>query len=172
MINDEIKSNMMPWGGRMLALYGAGLAGEKFYCRYSRQYNIGLVMDRIAGRYFHGQMVYYPEEVKSELKKYFIVVAAEDIQVYREIRDWLLSIDLLEFQDFVYSKGFCKKLAILYGNCHFNVLERYLDNNPFFAAEYEVRFYYLKNPPEEELKNCALLVAQDVRGVMKPESVV
>lgn len=51
-----------------IAIYGVGLEGEKFYCRYKKVYEITFAIDKNCNRTFHGIPVYSIEQLESFLK--------------------------------------------------------------------------------------------------------
>ena len=122
-------------------LYGAGLAGEKFYHRYKDRFKIKYVIDKNCNRLFHGASVYSFSEKKEEIKNEMIIVAAGSANTYHEISAILEDNGLEEFKNFRSAENIDKELAILYGNCHFFILEEYLMSNPVFNRKYELRFF-------------------------------
>lgn len=92
---------------------------------------------------------------------------ATTYQTYVDIRDELFEKGLIEFSDFTHSELYEKsKLAIVYGNCHMEKLCEYLRLNYHFSRRYFIRYYYVgegKVPSDIELKNCDLLLTQDVK---------
>lgn len=153
-----------------IVLYGAGFEGEKFYWQYHDKYKIAFAVDQLNNRDFHGLQVYSSDEVlRGGIEKYQIVVAAV-WETYLIIKKKLEGMGLTEFEHFTWSTNFGKKLCILYGNCHMRILEEYLCNNIYFIRNYIVRRFfctYIPNacclPDESELRNCDLLITQDIR---------
>lgn len=147
-----------------IILYGTGLEGEKFYCKYSKQYEIMYCLDKRKRGDFHGKRVYSLDEIKTEAKKYYLVVTV-GILIYHEVRAELEQCGFSEFDDFVWEGAFEKKIVFLYGNCHMRALERYLDTNPFFKKDYFARSYDVTKevPTEKELCFCDLLITQDIK---------
>lgn len=43
---------------KKVVLYGVGLDGEKFYCKYKEQYEFVYAVDKNSGRFFHNMPVY------------------------------------------------------------------------------------------------------------------
>lgn len=88
----------------------------------------------------------------------------------------------VEFEDFVWMQDLGKKVAILYGNCHMDVLEKYLMNNPYFYSEYVIKrklvnFMSINEPSDEETESCDLLLCQDIRegnelGVLSADELI
>ncbi len=149
-----------------IILYGAGMEGEKFYWKHKEKIEILYCVDRNCNRNFHDIPVYALEDIKEELIKNKIVVAATQ-KAYKEIRTNLQKIGLVEWEHFVPAKAYRKKLAVLYGNCHMNVLKVYLSNNPYFEREYYIKQVSVMNWEEELaeslLSHCDLLICQDIR---------
>lgn len=58
-----------------IAVYGTGIEGERFYCKYKETYEIAFYIDEIGNKKFHGYHVYSTEEVFEIIKDYFVVIA-------------------------------------------------------------------------------------------------
>ena len=129
---------------KKIAVYGAGLEGEKFYCRYRDKYDIQYFIDKNNNRTFHGIQVYSLEQVESRIGEYYIVVAL-GMHIYPQIKSMLEENGLTEFNDFCQAEFLDRELAILYGNCHMRVFEKYFRRNPCF------------------MENCGLLISYDIR---------
>lgn len=147
-----------------IVLYGTGLEGEKFYCRYSKQYDIVYCLDKRRRTNFHGKRVYSLDEIEIDAKKYFLVVAVGAL-LYHEVKVELEQYGFKEFEDFIWSGAFQKKIVYLYGNCHMKALEQYLNMNPFFVRDYFARSYDITKevPTEWELGYCDVFITQDIR---------
>lgn len=160
-----------------IAIYGVGLEGEKFYCRYKKVYEITFAIDKNCNRTFHGIPVYSIEQLESFLKNnntgggipYIVITTGIH---YLEIKSELESIGLEVNKDFCKMECLLeKKKAILYGNCHIDVLRRYLESNPCFNKIYTCNYYFVHDkarkqelyPSDTELADCDLLIAQDIR---------
>lgn len=147
-------------------LYGTGIEGEKFYSCISNQNEISYCIDKRNQRYFHNKYVYSLSEKIDDLKEKYTVIATT-YQTYVDIRDVLFEKGLIEFSDFTHSELYEKsKLAIVYGNCHMEKLCEYLRLNYHFSKRYFIHYYYVgegKVPSDIELKNCDLLLTQDVK---------
>lgn len=158
---------MMQKHMKKIAVYGAGLEGEKFYCRYRDKYDIQYFIDKNNNRTFHGIQVYSLEQVESRIGEYYIVVAL-GMHIYPQIKSMLEENGLTEFNDFCQAEFLDRELAILYGNCHMRVFEKYFRRNPCFMDRYVIRQYlvYMPRdnfPADEELENCGLLISYDIR---------
>lgn len=153
-----------------IVIWGCGLEGEKFYWTWRHKVNILCAIDM---RYqtlqqFHGIEVHSPQDIKS-LKQHYIVVCVGDLGIWNEISNKLRANGLDEFEDYIRSDFYGdKKLAVLYGNCHMEAIEKYLKRNPQFSKNYRIRLYYVHNtdgecfPSETAMKNCDLFIAQDI----------
>lgn len=111
--------------------------------------------------------VYKIGEMQQEWKdKYFFVIA--DCDRYVEIKSSMEKIGMEEYRDFIDMNNFGKKLVIIYGNCHMDVLQKYLENNPYFYSQYTVsrkivNWLNRKVPSSSELALCDVLITQDIR---------
>ena len=102
------------------------------------------------------------------MKSKYIIVTVEDLRVYREISEGLKLCGCREYENYIFWRQIDLKLAILYGNCHFEVLEEYLNNNSVFNRRYFIKRYAVTGvrteyPTEEDLAECDLLITQDIR---------
>lgn len=111
------------------------------------------------------------DEIDFVKEKHFIVVATSE-NVYHEIRLQLGGYCLQEFKDFCYHEVWCKKIAIVYGNCHILPIKEGLRSNPEFSARYglyPMRLVYIMASEykddfnENILKNCDLFIHQSIR---------
>ncbi len=113
-------------------IFGAGRSGEKFVYQYFGEINIKCFWDNRKSGELLGYQVKKPEAGK----KYFIIVAVAE---YLEIRKQLIGMGYHEFDDFIPTQIFKKKMAIAYGNCHMNTVKAYLECKKDFSSE--VGFY-------------------------------
>lgn len=96
-----------------------------------------------------------------------ILVAASDEKMYYEMRQNLTGLGLVEFEDFIWSKAFRKKIAVVNANCHGPAVIKYLrlssDFNKTYMV-YPVPEIQLNNEiPSNLLKNTDLYIHQDIR---------
>lgn len=154
---------------KKVVLYGAALAGEKFYWAYRNKYQIEYVLDQCNNRFFHNIPVYSFEEKKQDLHGHFVIVATEKEFIYHEISENLKSIGMTELKDFISVQMVEKKLVVMYGNCHLIILEKYLQKQPEFQCRYVVKRYYIADveekrryPSENVLAHCLVLITQDI----------
>lgn len=150
--------------GKHVVIYGAGFEAERFLCLKEKELDVEFFIDRIANRTFHGKQVFAIEEVQKLHKKKILVAANE--KSYREISSILESKGLVEFYDFISIHYYDKQFAILYGNCHINVIAKYLDQQIEFSKKYFLRVFYVgakEVPNENELKHCDVFIGQDIR---------
>ncbi len=148
-------------------MYGAGLEGEKFYCRYRDKYDIQYYIDKNSNRTFYGIPVYSLEQIEGQIGDCYIFVAI-GMHIYPQIKDMLEQKGLTEFNGFCQAEFLDRELAILYGNCHMRVLEKYFRRNPCFMDKYVIRSYLVHMPPDnfpadEELENYGLFISYDIR---------
>lgn len=135
---------------KKVILYGAGLAGEKFYWAYRKKYEIEYVLDRCCNRMFHNIPVYSFEEKKKDLYGHFVIAATDKENIYYEISGILRSIGMIELRDFISVQMVEKKLVVMYGNCHMIILEKYLQKQPEFQRRYVIKRYYIAEMDEKE----------------------
>ena len=112
------------------------------------------------------------EDAGCMLRKHYTVVASSE-NIYWEIKNKLeMEYQLIEFEDFEYWETFCKKVVIIYGNCHTSAIKAALKTSSIFNHIYG--FYPLKPIQEIKLKgseafktnvfeNCNLFIHQCIR---------
>jgi len=144
-------------------IFGAGNTGEKFAYKYFNQIKICCFWDNQKTGEFLGYPVYRPERNSQKI----IIVASN---AYFEIRAQLIDMGYEEFHDFIPFQIFRKKMAVAYGNCHMDVIRRYLQHNKEFASEYGFypfpqiqRMNRLQFEYDKILQNCDLFFHQSIR---------
>ena len=70
-------------------------------------------------------------------KKIFIIVAAK-ITTYSKIAKQLIDLGLNEFDNFIYYEWLEKKLVLLHGNCHMEVIRAFLLSQTDFVKKYSI----------------------------------
>lgn len=114
--------------------------------------------------------IYKPNEADlSILKKHKIIVCST---AYYEISKQLNSMGMTEFENYISSDLYKKKIALLIGNCHMPILGRMLRSNQAFAEEYGIfngltiseiaQNNYCDNYAGI-VKNADLIIQQDIR---------
>jgi hypothetical protein len=103
------------------------------------------------------------------IKDYYIVVATKD-NTYIEIRNILLNMGLLEFDDFILGSLYYRKIVVMNGNCHVDALKKYLMQSKQFQQKYGI----YPVPPiqnnnkgyidDSVLAHADVLIYQDVRA--------
>ena len=156
-------------GDRKIIIYGAGFLAEKFFCMNS-QYKIEFVIDRRI-RSFHGIRCYRLDEVTERLTEHSAIVVVTGVGNSRN--EMMLSLERLglrEELDYTLVENFNKELAILYGNCHMEIIERFLRMAPSFSDHYFTKMYFVGHDSENErwpdkgtLKKCKLFISQYIR---------
>lgn len=151
---------------KKIVLFGTGSVAESFYRQFKNEVEILFCVDNTEkqNRTFHNLKILPP--LKKNLTDYFVVVASS---FYYEIRKQLIQLGLKEFVDFTYNGCIKKKIAILHGNCHIEVIREYLMKSCEFSKEYEiypsVPICNLKedNFDDSILENCDLFIHQDIQ---------
>ncbi len=151
---------------RKIVLYGIGLEGEKFYYRWKDEYEIVFCIDKFPKKTFHGVPVYdiCKKGIADKIREYFIVIAGR-LPHRNDMEKKLKEIGLKEYEDYTFSERIGRNPAILYGNCHMDILERYLNSNPLFANKYFTKRFFIAEgavPSENDLAHCDLLIGQDI----------
>lgn len=115
---------------RKKILFGAGKEAHKFFRHFYGKILFEYVMDNKKQGSFYGVAIRKPQYETGV----FIIVAVK--QDYFEIRKQLIGLGYHEFEDFIPSALYDRKMAIAYGNCHMELLKRYLERHKNFSAEY------------------------------------
>lgn len=153
-------------------MFGTGKSAEQFYAKYKDEVEFKFCLDNNKEKQtkkFHGVNVYSP--YNRDISKFKIVISS---MYYFAIRKQLKEMGLKEFKNFIPDSMFkCreKELAVIHGNCHTDIIQRYLICNKNFSdkwALYQIpRIYEFKNLgldsiDESILKNCNLFLYQNI----------
>lgn len=151
-----------------IVLYGAGLAGEKFY--YAHGDKIDYVIDNRRKEIFHGLRVYSLQDRAEDIRGRYVVIAADRDEVFQSIENSLVELGLSEFDDYISAEAYGRKLALIYGNCHMEIFQKIIDTQPWFARKYYSRRVYVaasepseRSPKESLIRNANIIISQDIR---------
>ena len=148
---------------KKIIVFGAGTMGEKFVYQYCDEITIHCFWDNNKTGECLGYSIQKPKFHKGS----FIIVAVTD---YMEIRRQLIQMGYHEFEDFIPSKIYKKKLAVAYGNCHMGIVKRYLECSREFTLEYGFYPFPLIQEIKDMdiecqdiLRHCELFLHQSIR---------
>ena len=105
----------------------------------------------------------------SHVRNKFVAVAVP-MERYLKIKKKLNELGLIEFEDFVHYELLYKKMAILHGNCHMDIVGRFLNLSIAFKRSYMVypnQAIHLNAEgriDECVLRHCDLWIHQDIRS--------
>lgn len=105
---------------------------------------------------------------KKHIEEKYVLVATSEA-AYSEIQKQLNSFGLEEFKGFIFYEWLFKKLVLLHGNCHLDVVESYLRSSDLFCERYAIYpnpricFNTSKRIPLEVLKNVDLWIHEDIQ---------
>lgn len=162
--------NLQQITGRKIAIHGTGLlAVQLVYYLEKVEVTINYFLDNHSDeKEFCGYAVYNPEDV--DLSDVYIIVAVSNVWTYLAIADQYGKKGLTEFDDYIYCEWLFKKVVLLHGNCHIDIIKCYLDSSKKFSHEY----CFYPNPiiyenKEKEVKksileNCDIWIHQDIRA--------
>lgn len=152
-------------------IWGVGLHGVKCWQLLVREnipFNGFLTNDRQVNS-FCGQCVFDgTETVKKHGGKIFIIVATK-AAVYLKISEQLTKLGLIEFDDYIYYEWLHKRLVLLHGNCHMEVIKAFLLSQKSFTAKYTfypaplIQCYENKCVDVNVLKNIDMWIHEDIR---------
>lgn len=122
-------------------LYGIGGEAERFLYQNQDILNrIAFCIDRNDKKEFYNLDVYKLDAVNvcDSLGTHLILVAAGNIDVYREIKQCLVERGLEEWKDFIWSQTFRRKVVVINANCHGIAVEWYLRQSADFCNNYVI----------------------------------
>lgn len=140
--------------GKRINIYGTGVNAMKFILT-NRNIKVASIIEgkRNVTNFMKGVIGDIPvvqfENAKCMLKKHYTIVASSE-NIYWDIKNKLeIEYQLIEFEDFEYWETFCKKVVVIYGNCHTSAIKAALKTSSIFNHLYG--FYPLK--PIQEIKS-------------------
>lgn len=152
-------------------IWGTGYTAAEFTYHNKNKNRIDFYVDNYTQgeQTFCGKKVLRFCEIDRELlNDHFIIVATRE-QIYPEIKKQLKEIGCREFFDYAFYQHLGKKIAMLHGNCHMDVVKRFLLSSRQFKDRYCVYPNLLiqdikeKCLDEEVLQNLDLFIHQDIR---------
>lgn len=156
---------------RDIVIFGTGLDAVK--CAYSF-YNRKIVVKYFLNNNrqidtFLGCPVYDLCD-KEVLNGEYVIVAVDTMSTYLILVDQLNKLYLEEFTDYIYYKWIDKKLVLLHGNCHMEIIKAYLESSEKFLTQYAI----YPNPMIQDnkkkkihsivLENCELWIHEDIKA--------
>lgn len=147
---------------KRIVLFGAGVIGTKFLIQNWNNITIDCFFDNVR----EGKLLDYPIRKPDYYEDVFIIVTSK---AYLEIKEQLNQTGYKEFDDFIPSEIYGKKMAIAYGNCHMDSVKQYLKKNKQFSSDYGFYpFPQIQNMQpdfkyENIIKKCALFIHQSIR---------
>ena len=122
-------------------LYGIGVEAEYFlYRNQDVLQNVSFCIDRKDVNTFYGLEVCHLEDVDLPQlidTHYFIVAAGED-RAFEEIKKELCKYGLREWEHFIWSKAFHRKVVVINANCHGDAVKKYLSQSASFWNGYMI----------------------------------
>ncbi|MCH5249313.1 MAG: hypothetical protein J1E98_05255 [Lachnospiraceae bacterium] len=153
-----------------IAIWGTGREAARMYYELEKD---GEYVDRFFDNYVQQDTYFLDKPVSKptaeKVKNYFIYIGCK-YYTYRVIANQLEEYGLEEIKDFLWCNLYKKKIVVLHGNCHMDVLRLYLNaNKEFTGGGYEIypnesiqhntRGFISENI----LQACELLIQQDIR---------
>ena len=151
-----------------IAIFGTGLFGVRcMYDLQKRGIHIDFFLDNNCKIHSFCYLPVY-ELDSDKIKNLFIIVATNE-QTYAIVSEQLSEMGLEEFSDYIFFPWIKKKVVLLHGNCHLDVIEEYLKSSGKFQKEYAVypnpRICNNKEHRIEDyiLSNCDVWIHEDIR---------
>lgn len=150
-------------------LYGTGREAEFFLFNNLEVFkDIDYCINSDHVGVFHGLPIFKIEQI-CDLANKKIIVAATIWETYSEMKENLEKRGLKEFEHFVWSKVFGKKIVLVNANCHGDGIVRYLEQSKKFCDGYAVyplppvHINEKKEIPAVLLHNADVYLHQDIR---------
>lgn len=152
-----------------IVIFGTGIDGLRCMDVLHKQYQLSpkyFIVNNCQQMSFAGYSVKECDKTNTAGK--FILIATKE-WTYGAIKEQLCSMGLVEFEHFIYYEWMFKKLVLLHGNCHLDVIESYLKSSREFTKRYSIypnpRIYAntSKTIPLEVLQNVDLWIHQDIQ---------
>lgn len=151
-----------------VVIWGTKLEAEKvlFLCQVNN-IECEYVIDSLEEGKLHG----YKVKKFSDLNKisYFCVIACSEFDTYNTIKKKLEEKKLVEFNDYIWSKLWMRKLVVINANCHGSAVKKYLESSVEFCEKYaiypvpEIWQNEKKEIDELLLQNIDVYIHQDIR---------
>lgn len=105
----------------------------------------------------------------SIMKDYYIIIAVRKDE-YHRVASRFNDIGYSEFTDYIYWEWLLKKIVVIHGNCHMDIVKKYLETSDTFNKYYTI---YPNQPIQNNkkkyidplvLKNCDVFIHQDIQS--------
>lgn len=120
-------------------LYGIGVGAENFlYQNQDVIRNISFCIDRKNVKTFYGLEVRHLEDVDvlQLINTHYFIIAAGDDRTFAEIKKELCRYGLKEWEHFIWSRAFRRKVVVINANCHGDAVKEYLWLSASFCNNY------------------------------------
>lgn len=168
-MNSDMKINMDYAMNKPIIVFGTGVDGFRCLNVLSRQYNVRpeyFVVNNCQQDKIKDFSVL--ECSRENIKGKFVIVATRET-TYISIKEQFCKMGLMEFKDFIYYEWMFKKLVLLHGNCHLDVVESLLRSSSRFCNQYSIyplfRICMIQEEriPLEVLHNVDLWIHEDIQ---------
>lgn len=155
-----------------IIIWGVGVTARSLYYKISTElwgggikFEVKYFVDNAPIDKFYGLNVYRP--TRENCSKYLVVVASR--VYYEDISHELTEFGLEELYNYIPFEALGKKIVLLHGNCHTDIIKRYLNTSKTFIDRYWIyplpmiqnnKKGYIK---DHLLKNCDVFICQDIR---------
>ena len=156
---------------KRIIIYGCGKIGRNFILRQKNIQLISLAIDKRANNDSHtfcGIRLIKPSEYIHKDGDFIIFTL--DIKYKKEIDEFVFEYQLEENKDYIFSRYWDNQIAIVYGNCHMNIMMEYLKGN-FEFQKYDCYLYRIdlmdsdqKQLMIEDIKHAKVVIMQDIRA--------
>lgn len=148
-------------------LYGVGWEAEIFVFSHSDIFSKLIFCIDQNRKEFYNIPVYTLSQVNLNRGGDQIIVAASNQKTYFEMKENLTGLGLIEFEDFIWSKAFRKKIVVVNANCYGEPLIEYLKLSATFCEKYMIYpvppIFLNDEISNNLLKNTDVYIHQDIR---------
>lgn len=152
---------------REIIIWGTGVIGRSLYYKILRGgiYKVKYFVDNSSINTFYNLEVYRPTKKNCSI---CLVVVASSVY-YEEIAIQLTEFGLQELKDFIPYEALGKEVVLIHGNCHVEIIKRYLNTSKSFSDKYwtypvpliqDNKKGYIK---DHLLNNCDVFIYQDIQ---------
>ena len=133
-----MKMNLNNVNEKKIVIFGTGIDGLRCKDVLYKQYQLSpeyFVVNNCQQTNFAGFSV--QECDKQNIGEHFVLVATKEA-TYPMIKKQLCDMGYIEFEHFIFYEWMFKKLVLLHGNCHLDVIEEYLRSSRNFLEKYSI----------------------------------
>ncbi len=153
---------------KKVVIWGTKLEAEKviFKCKM-KQIECPYIIDNFEEGWFHGYEIKKFSSIQNMTE--LCIVACSNFETYKNIKGLLQGGGYVEFENYIWSKLWEKKIVLINANCHGTALKHYLEKSEEFNSKYAiypVPEIWLNNDKAIDdivMSNIDVFIHQDIR---------